>query len=122
LSDEKHDNLIKTYNQLWLLVIDEISLMHNKLLTFIDHRLQVIKQTQSIYWQSWFYNDIWFLLIFSNLWFMDFKILKHIKFNLLRTKFWHENVMNYKKWWNKIIFNSLAFWIGFKLLHIKMRT
>jgi hypothetical protein len=44
LSDEKHDNLIKNYDKLHLWIIDEISLVDNRVLTFIDCRLQVIKQ------------------------------------------------------------------------------
>ncbi len=39
LSDEKLDNLIKIYDQLNLLVIDEILLVGNRMLTFIDRRL-----------------------------------------------------------------------------------
>jgi len=44
LSDEKHDTLIKTYDQLQLLIIDEISLVCNRMLTFIDCKLCDIKQ------------------------------------------------------------------------------
>jgi hypothetical protein len=32
LNDIKHNTLIKTYDQLWLLIIDEISLVGNKIL------------------------------------------------------------------------------------------
>jgi hypothetical protein len=44
LSDAKCDRLIKNHDQLHLLVIDEISLVGNKMLSFINHRLQIIKQ------------------------------------------------------------------------------
>jgi DNA replication protein DnaC len=39
LSNEKCDNLIKKYDQLHLLVIDEISLVGNRMLSFVDPRL-----------------------------------------------------------------------------------
>ncbi len=39
LSDEKCDSLIRNYDQLHLLVIDEISLVGNRMLSFVDPRL-----------------------------------------------------------------------------------
>jgi hypothetical protein len=39
----KHDTSMNTYDQLWLFVIDEISLVGNRILTFVDHKLQTIK-------------------------------------------------------------------------------
>jgi hypothetical protein len=36
LSDERQDTFIKTYDQLCLFVIDEISLVGNKMLSFIN--------------------------------------------------------------------------------------
>ncbi len=47
LSDEKHNILIKTYDQLQMLIIDEISLIGFRMLTFIDHRLYDIKQVHN---------------------------------------------------------------------------
>jgi hypothetical protein len=44
LSDEKCDILIKKFNQLQLVVIDEVFLVDNRMLSFIDHILHVIKQ------------------------------------------------------------------------------
>jgi hypothetical protein len=44
LSDEKRDILIKIFNQLQLVVIDEVFLVDNRMLSFIDHILHVIKQ------------------------------------------------------------------------------
>ncbi len=44
LSDDRNDTLIKTYDQLWLLVIDKISLVSNRMSSFINHKLCVIKQ------------------------------------------------------------------------------
>lgn len=43
LNNEKRDTLINVYDQLWLFVIDEISLFGNRILTFVDHKLQTIK-------------------------------------------------------------------------------
>jgi hypothetical protein len=47
LNDEKCDTFIKTYDQLRLLVINEISLIGNRMLSFIDRRLRVIKQVHN---------------------------------------------------------------------------
>jgi hypothetical protein len=44
LSDEKCDILIKAYDQLQLVVIDEVFLVDNRMLSFIDCKLRVIKQ------------------------------------------------------------------------------
>jgi len=37
----------KNYDQLHLLVIDKFSLVGNKMLSFIDHKLQIIKQVHN---------------------------------------------------------------------------
>ncbi len=44
---KKLENLIKTYDQLWILMINEISLKGNRMLTFIDCRLLAIKQVHN---------------------------------------------------------------------------
>ncbi len=44
LNDERHDILFKTYIQLQLLIIDDLKKFGNKMLSFLDCRLQVIKQ------------------------------------------------------------------------------
>jgi hypothetical protein len=44
LSDERWDIFIKTYDQFYLFVIDEVSLANNRMLYFIDHILRIIKQ------------------------------------------------------------------------------
>lgn len=44
---ENFDSLIKIYDQLCLIVIDEISLVGSKMLSFIDRRLQIIKQNHN---------------------------------------------------------------------------
>jgi hypothetical protein len=91
-SDEKLDTLIKTYDQLWLLVIDEISLIGNRMLNFIDCRSHVIKQVHNqfmggldVIMTNDFYQapPIWNSCIFKP---------KKNGFNILITKFWHENV------------------------------
>jgi hypothetical protein len=43
LNDKKCDILINTYDQLQLIVIDGIFLVGNKMLTFIDRKLLIIK-------------------------------------------------------------------------------
>ncbi len=47
LNDKRCDTFIKTYDQHHLLVIDKISLIGNKVLSFINHRLHVIKQVHN---------------------------------------------------------------------------
>jgi hypothetical protein len=47
LSDEKWKTFIKTYDQFFLLVIDEISLVGNKLLPFINCKLHILKQVHN---------------------------------------------------------------------------
>ncbi len=42
--DEKSNRLIKMHNELCLIIIDEILLVKNKIIAFIDCRLCVIKQ------------------------------------------------------------------------------
>jgi hypothetical protein len=44
---KKLDNLIKTYDQLWILMINDISLKDNRMLTFIDCKLCAIKQVHN---------------------------------------------------------------------------
>jgi len=43
LSDERRDIFIKTYDQLCLFVINEVSLIDNSMLFFIDRKLCIIK-------------------------------------------------------------------------------
>lgn len=47
LINERWDSLIKRYQQLHLLIIDEIYFVADKLLTFINNRLRVIKQVHN---------------------------------------------------------------------------
>ncbi len=47
LSDEKGKTFIKTYDQFCVLVIDEISLVGNKMLPFIYRKLHIIKQVHN---------------------------------------------------------------------------
>jgi hypothetical protein len=93
LSDEKHDSLTKHYDQLHILIIDEISLVGNRMLSFINHRLRIIKQVHNQimggldvmmigdFYQAPFVQDSW---IFSS---------KNIEFNILTT---NENVKCYE--------------------------
>ncbi len=43
-NDEKCYTLIKMYDQLQIIIINEISLVGNRMLSFIAHKLRVIKQ------------------------------------------------------------------------------
>jgi hypothetical protein len=47
LSNENHDSLLKNNDQLHLLIINDISLLGNKMLSFIDHRLRIIKHVHN---------------------------------------------------------------------------
>jgi hypothetical protein len=76
ISDERWNIFIKTYDQLCLLVIDEVSLIGNRMLSFIDHRLCIIKQVHNefmgglnvmmtndfyqtlLVWDSWIFKPI----------------------------------------------------------------
>ncbi len=53
LSDERYDILIKTYIQLQLLIIDDLKKIGNKMLSFLDCRLRVIKQVHDDF-HGWF--------------------------------------------------------------------
>jgi hypothetical protein len=50
LNDERCDILIKTYTQLQLLIIYEISLVGNIMLTFMGCKLHIIKQVHDDGW------------------------------------------------------------------------
>ncbi len=43
LSDERHGTFIKTYAQLCLLIINKVSVVNNRMLSFIHHKLHIIK-------------------------------------------------------------------------------
>jgi hypothetical protein len=89
LSDERWNIFIKTYYQFCLLVINEVFLVNNKILYFIDHRLHIMKKihneftggldvimTSDFYqtpldWNSWIFKPITntFNIITLNYWF-----------------------------------------------------
>jgi hypothetical protein len=107
-SDEKLDTLIKPYDQLWLLVIDEISSIGNRMLNFIDCKLHAIKQVHNqfmggldVIMTTNFYQapQIW-----------DSRIFKQKKMDLifLEQSFGMKmsNVMNYLKLCDKNIQNK----------------
>ncbi len=96
LSDEKHDSLTKHYDQLHLLIIDEISLVSNRMLSFIDRRLWIIKQVHNQFMGGLdviMIGDFYQTLLFWDSWIF---LSKNIGFNILATNFWHENVKCYK--------------------------
>jgi hypothetical protein len=96
LNDEKCDTLINTYDQLRLVLINEISLLGNKMFSFIDHRLHVIKQVHKElmgdldvimvgdFYQAPPIRDSW---IFKS---------KTNEFDIFEIYFWHENIKCYK--------------------------
>ncbi len=93
---ENFDSLIKIYYQLHLIVIDEISLVGSKMLSFIDHRLQIIKQNHNdctggldVIMTSNFYQ----MPLVRNSWI--FKSNVH-GFDVLKTNFWHQYVKCYE--------------------------
>ncbi len=45
--DKRHYIFTKTYDELCLFVIDEMSLVNNRMLTFINHKLCIIKQVHN---------------------------------------------------------------------------
>lgn len=68
LKDEK----CETLDWFHLLIIDEISLVGDKMLNLINHKLHVIKQAhnQVMGW-AWCHYDMWFLTISPSSKFMD---------------------------------------------------
>ncbi len=52
VSDEKHDNLIQNCDQLHLIIVDETCLVSNRMLSFIDRRLRIIKQVHNQFMDS----------------------------------------------------------------------
>jgi hypothetical protein len=111
LSDEKCYLLIKTCNQLQMLIIMEISLVSNRMLTFIDCKLGDTKQTPKefmggldVIMTSDFYqgSPIQESLISKS---------RTNGLNIFGTNFWQENKKHYelKKPCAKMFLNSLTF-------------
>lgn len=93
---ENFDSLIKNYYQLCLIVIDEISLVGSKMLSFIDHRLQIIKQNHNdftggldVIMTSNFYQ----MPLVRNSWILKSNVHG---FDVLKTNFWHQYVKCYE--------------------------
>ncbi len=92
LSDEKCDNLIKTYDQLQLVTVDEIPLVSNRMLSFIDHRLLVINQVHEKFMSGLdviMIDDFYQVSPIQDSWIFK---LKTNGFDILKTNFLHENV------------------------------
>ncbi len=88
LNDEKCDTFIKTYDQFCLLVIDEISLVGNRMLSFIYCRLCVIKQVQNEFMGGLdviMTNDFYQALLVLDSWI--FKPIIYI-FNSITINYW----------------------------------
>jgi len=95
LSDERWDTFIKTYDQLCLLVIDEVSLVSNRMLSFIDCRLRIIKQVHNEFMGGLdviMTNDFYQAPPIRDSW-----ILKPITntFNIIALNYWLEYVQCY---------------------------
>jgi hypothetical protein len=93
---EKCDSLIKIYDQLSLIVIDEISLVGSKMLSFIDRRLQIIKQNHNDFTGGLdviMTNNFYQMLLVRYSWIV--KSNAH-GFDVLGTNFWHEYVKCYE--------------------------
>jgi hypothetical protein len=92
LNDEKHDMLIKEYDQLQLVMIDEISLVGNKMLTYIDHRLRVIKQIHNQFMVGFdiiLTRDLYQAPLVQDSWIFKFKTNS---LNILGTNLLHEKL------------------------------
>jgi len=93
---EKFDSLIKIYDQLHLIVIDEISLVGSKMLSFIDRRLQTIKQNHNNFTGGLdviMTNNFYQMPLVRDSWIV--KSNAH-GFDVLGTNFWHEYVKCYE--------------------------
>jgi ATP-dependent DNA helicase PIF1 len=96
LGDEKCDILIKTYDQLQMLVIDEISLVNNRMLTFIDYRLREIKQIHNKFMGGLdviMIGDFYQATLVQDLWIFKSRING---LNILGTHLWQENIKLYE--------------------------
>jgi hypothetical protein len=96
LSDENRDTLIKTYDQLQSIILDEIFLVSNRMLSFIDHRLHVIKQVHK---EFMFGVDVVMASNFDQILPVQYSWifkLKTNKFDILGTNFWNENLKCYE--------------------------
>jgi hypothetical protein len=96
LSDEKRDTLIKTYDQLQSIIIGEIFLVNNRMLSFIVHRLHVIKQVHKEFMVG---LDVVMTTNFDHIMPIQYSWifkLKTNKFDILGTNFWNENIKCYE--------------------------
>jgi hypothetical protein len=81
---------------LQLIVINEISLVGNRMLSFIDHRLRVIKQVHKKFMGGLdviMIHDFYQAPPVQNLWIFKSKLGG---FNILGINFWHENIKCYE--------------------------
>jgi hypothetical protein len=86
----------KTYDQLCLLVIDEVFLVGNRMLSFIDRKLHIIKQVHNEFMGGLnviMTSDFYQAPLVRNLW-----ILKPITntFNIIALNYWLEYVQCYE--------------------------
>ncbi len=81
---------------LQLIVINEIFLVGNRMLSFIDHRLRVIKQVHKTFMGGLdviMTHDFYQAPLVQNLWIFKSKLGG---FNILGINFWHKNKKCYE--------------------------
>jgi hypothetical protein len=72
-----YDNLIKTYDHLQLVIIDKIFLVGSRMLTFIDHRLHIIKEVHKKFMGGLYIimtSDFYLILLIKDSWIFILKI------------------------------------------------
>jgi hypothetical protein len=96
LNDERCDISIKTYTQFQLLILNEITLVGNRMLSFIDHKLRIIKKVLDnfmggldVIMSSDFYQDP----SIQDSWIFKPRL---DGLNILETFFWYEHVKCYE--------------------------
>jgi hypothetical protein len=88
--------LLKTYDQLQLIMIDDFLKIGNKMLTIIDHRLCVIKQVHNQFMGGLdviMTKDLYQVLLVQDSWIFKFKTNS---LNIFGTNLWHENMKCYE--------------------------
>jgi hypothetical protein len=96
LSDERHENFARKYGQLWVLVIDGISLVRSRMFAMVDRRMKIIMQAHNNFMGG---LDV---IVIGDLYqappICDRSIFKPSSdgFNELTTKFWIQRVECYE--------------------------
>jgi hypothetical protein len=96
LSDERREYFVKKYGQLWLLIIDGISLVKSRIFAMVDRRMKIIMQAHNDFMGG--LNVIVIGDLYQAPPICDRSIFKPSSdgFNKLTTKFWIQRVECYK--------------------------